>query len=44
LPTKAKSGTPTSKKEVFSKARDNAFAKLTKTGKIDDAVNLLLTQ
>lgn len=44
VPTKAKSGTPTTKKEVSSKARDNAFAKLTKTGKIDDAVNLLLTQ
>ena len=44
VPTKAKSGTPTTKKDVSSKARDNAFAKLTKTGKIDDAVNLLLTQ
>ena len=44
LPTKAKSGTPTTKKEVSSKAREKAFQKLSKSGKIDDAVNLLLTQ
>ena len=44
LPTKAKSGTPTTKKDYVNKAKDNALAKLTKSGKIDDAVNLLLTQ
>jgi len=44
LPTKAKSGTPTTKKEVSSKAKEKAFQKLSKSGKIEDAVNLLLTQ
>jgi len=44
LPTKAKSGTPTTKNDYANKAKDNALAKLTKSGKIDDAVNLLLNQ
>ena len=43
-PKKAKSGTPTDKKDVANVARDKAYKKLTKSGKIDDAVSLLLTQ
>ena len=44
VPKVSKSGTPTSSKERVSEAHNKASARLTKSGKIDDAVNLLLTQ
>lgn len=43
-PAMARPGTPPSKNETSSKARREALSRLSKSGRIDDAVNFLLTR